>query len=57
MARARGKVETMGQAKPLLQNAEARAEGATVVFSTSATEADIEKLIGLPKKTTAALRQ
>jgi hypothetical protein len=52
-----GDTAKMGQVKPLLQNAEARAEGATVVFSTSATEADIEKLIGLPNKTTAALRQ
>ncbi|HYP05782.1 MAG TPA: hypothetical protein VER03_06065 [Bryobacteraceae bacterium] len=40
-----------GNAKPLLQNADVRAEGAKFVFSTSATEADIELMLGLRKKT------
>lgn len=47
----------LGQAKALLQNADARADGATVVFSTSATEADLEQILGLRKKTAAVVRQ
>jgi hypothetical protein len=43
----------MGKVKQLLQNADARAEGTTVVFSTSATEAEIEQLLGSKKKTAA----
>jgi hypothetical protein len=49
--------QRVGQAKELLRNAEAHAEGATVVFSTSASEADIEKLLGGGKKAAAARLQ
>ena len=41
----------MGQVKQLLQNADAHAQGTTVVFSTSATEADLEQILGFRKKT------
>jgi hypothetical protein len=47
----------MGQAKQILQNADARAEGTTVVFSTSATEADLEQILGVRKTTAAVVRQ
>jgi hypothetical protein len=52
-----GGTSRMGQVTQLLQNADAHAEGATVVFSTSASEADLEKLLGGSRRKTAALRQ
>ena len=52
-----GDSSRMGQVKHLLQNAEARAVGATVMLSTSATEEDLQLLLGGRKKTAALLLQ